>query len=315
MKKFVAFLLVACVMIASMGITNALAADKIVIGGAMPVFDDKWLSYLYDGMRAKAAEYDDVELSLVDANNDSGKQLSQVENFIVQGVDVILIVPVDVETMGQIAQRANEANIPMVVVNRKPSDEVMEKCAAYVGSDSITAGIMQMEWIAEKLGGKGNVCILQGWPGHEAQIMRTQGVKDVAAKYPDIKITREATGKWDRALGMQVMENWLQADPEIDAVASNNDEMAIGAIRAAEAAGRADKIIFGGVDATMDALEYVKSGQLQVTVFQDAYGQGAGGVETSYKVAKGEPVEKLVWIPYELVTADNVDTYVKKWEK
>lgn len=314
MRKFVALLLVACVMVGTVGIMNALAADKIVIGGAMPVFDDKWLSYLYDGMRSKAAEYPDAELILVDANTDASKQLSQVENFIVQGVDVILIVPVDVETMGPIVQRANEANIPMVVVNRKPSDELLEKCAAYVGSDSITAGIMQMEWIAEKLGGKGNVCILEGWPGHEAQIMRTQGVHDVAAKYPDIKITRQATGKWDRALGMQVMENWLQADPDIDAIASNNDEMAIGAIKAAEAAGRLDDIIIGGVDATMDALEFVKAGKLSVTVFQDAYGQGGGGVESAYKVAKGESIEKLVWIPYELVTLENVEEYVKKWQ-
>ncbi|MDY0094847.1 MAG: sugar ABC transporter substrate-binding protein [Candidatus Vecturithrix sp.] len=314
MKKGMILLLVACVMIGSLGIANALAADKIQIGAAMPVFDDKWLSYLYDGIRTKAAEYPDVEMIMVDANNDSGRQLSQVENFIVQGVDVILIIPVDVETMGQLVKRANDANIPMIVMNRKPSDEVLEKCAAYVGSDSITAGIMQMEWIAEKIGGKGNVCILTGWPGHEAQIMRTKGVHDVVAKYPDIKITREATGKWDRALGMQVMENWLQADPDITAIASNNDEMAIGAIKAAEAAGRLDEIVFGGVDATPDALEFVKEGKLHVTVFQDAYGQGAGGVEDSYKVAKGEPVEKLVWIPYELVTLENVETYVKKWE-
>jgi inositol transport system substrate-binding protein len=119
----------------------------------------------------------------------------------------------------------------------------------------------------------------------------------------------EVTGKWDRALGMQVAENLYQANPDLKAVVANNDEMAIGALLAAQAIGIKDEeLIIAGVDATPDALEFVGQG-LDVTVFQSAAGQGYGGAEAAYKLAKGEAVEKMQWIPYELVTVENMKDY------
>lgn len=286
--------------------------DKIVIGAALPDFDDKWLSYLQDGMKQYEKTQENVEVIYVDAMNDASKQLSQVENFIQQKVDAIVLIPVDTTSAPNLVEKANQANLPIVVVNRQYDG--VEAATAYVGSESIKAGLMEMEEVAKLLGGKGNIAIMNGQMGHEAQIKRTEGNKQVIEKYPDMRVVLEGTGEWDRAKGMALMENWLQSGKKIDAVVSNNDEMAIGAIMALEAAGKLKDVVVAGVDATPDALEYVKAGKLQVTVFQNATGQGQGGLEVAIKAAKGEKVEKFNWIPYELVTRENVDEYVKKWQ-
>jgi inositol transport system substrate-binding protein len=285
--------------------------DKIVIGAALPDFDDKWLSYLQDGMKEYQKTQENVDVVYVDAMNDASKQLSQIENFIAQKVDAIVIVPVDTVSAQDMVDKANKANIPIVVVNRQYDG--VEKATAYVGSESVKSGLIQMEEVAKILNGKGNIAIMNGQMGHDAQIKRTEGNKQIIAKNPGMKVVLEGTGEWDRTKGMALMENWLQSGKQIDAVVANNDEMAIGAIMAAEAAGKLNNIVIAGIDATPDALEYVKSGKLKVTVFQDAKGQGKGGLETAIKAAKGEKVEKFNWIPYELVTKDNVEEYVKKW--
>ena len=145
-------------------------------------------------------------------------------------------------------------------------------------------------------------------------MMRTQGNKDVFAKYPNIVVDIEAEGKWDRAKGMQIAENWIQGGRGLKAIVCNNDEMAIGALLAAESAGVKDEdLLITGVDATPDALEYLGKG-LDMTVYQSAPGQGYGGVASAYKLLKGEQVEKMQWIPYEVVTTENMANYKVKQE-
>lgn len=296
--------------------TSGKDKDQIVIGAAMPVFDDKWLSYLYDGIKEYDSQHDEVEVTMVDAKNDAGKQMSQVETLIAQGVDAILINPVETDAVEPMVDAANEANIPVVVVNRMPGEDVMGKIYAYVGSESLEAGTIQMEKVAELLGGKGNVAIMNGTLGQESVVKRTKGNKDVLKKYPDMKIVREQTADYQRSQGMTVMENWIQAGDKIDAVVANNDEMAIGAIMALEESGKRDDIIVAGIDGTIDALEYVKQGKLNISAFQDAYGQGKGAIETAVKAVKGEKLDNnFINIPFELVTQENVDEYIKKWEK
>jgi inositol transport system substrate-binding protein len=172
-----------------------------------------------------------------------------------------------------------------------------------------------MEYIGEKLGGKGNIIIMRGADGHEAATMRTEGVKKVITeKYPDIKILAEDTGKWDRALGMSLAENWIQQyGEEIDAFVCNNDEMAIGAVKAIENAGLTGKILTAGVDCTPDALVELKKGTLNFTVFQDPASQGAGGVQAAYDIVMGKSVDKVVWIPYMPVPPEEYDTYAAFW--
>jgi inositol transport system substrate-binding protein len=282
--------------------------EPITIGVSV-LFDDLWLTTLRDAMSAYAESQPGVELVMVDSKEDVAVQLGQVENFIAQGVDAIVLVPANTDAVEPMTQAAQEAGIPLVYVNRKPVE--LPEGVAYVGSDSIDAGIFQAEWIAEKLGGQGNVVIMQGNLAQEAAQQRTAGVKQVLENYPDIQIIKEDTGNWSRDQGLALMENWLSTGDQIDAVMSNNDEMAIGALSAIEAAGKLGEIIVGGVDASPDALAEMDKGRLNVTVFQNAVGQGEGGIKAAIALARGEEVEQITWVPYELVTPENFKGYMK----
>jgi len=285
---------------------------QIHIGVAAAKFDDKWMSYMHDGMRAAAEELG-VKLTMVDGKDDPAVQQGQIDTLITQGVDAIVIVPVDQSAIGPLLDETEKAGIPLIAVNRAPGEPNLSRLATYVGSDSLYAGTVQMLEVVKLLGEKGDCVVMHGGYGHEAQVNRTQGNHDVADKYPGINIVREDTASWDRAKGLELMENWIQAGFHIDAVVANNDEMAIGAIMALEQVGMLDDVIVAGVDATPDALQYMESGKLNVTVFQDAYGQGRGGVEAAVKAAKGEDLPKFINVPYELVTPENLDVYKAKW--
>lgn len=302
----------ACVAPAPAG--SAPAADasagggKIKIGVSM-LFDDLWLTILRDAITAAAEADGNVELIMVDSKEDVATQLSQVENFVTQGVDAIILIPPNTDATDPATKLAVDAGIPLVYVNRKPAN--LPEGVHYVGSDSIIAGRLQMEWLAEQLGGKGNCVLMNGNLSQEAAQMRTAGVKEVVEKNPDIKIIKEDTANWSRAEGLALMENWLSTGDQIDCVASNNDEMAIGALQAIEAAGKLGQILVGGVDASPDALQLMDEGKLNVTVFQNAAGQGEGGIKTAIALARGETVDQLVWIDYELVTPENYKDYMK----
>jgi inositol transport system substrate-binding protein len=310
MRRIAVVMLVCVVAVSMLGVTIAQAEKKVKIGAAMADFSDKWLSYLHDGVNAFGEKCGDCEIFMTDGKADPAQQLNQIETLLTQGVDVIAVVPVDISTMGPIVATVKDAGVPLVVINRLPEEEFMGDVDVYCGSESIQAGIMQGEWIAEALGEKGGrIGIITGMPGHEAAMMRTAGNMQVFDKHDNIEVVVDTTGKWDRALGMQVTENWIQAGHDLDAIVCNNDEMAIGAVLASRSAGMKDEdVLIAGVDATPDALEYLGQG-LDVTVFQSAHGQGYSGMEAAYKLAKGEAVEKMQWFPYELVTVENMKDY------
>jgi inositol transport system substrate-binding protein len=294
------------------GTGSADNVKKIVVGVSIPDFNAKFFTYLLSGMKKYAESQPGVDVIYNDAQNDANKQMNQVETFIAQKVSAIVIIPVDTVSAPTIVAEANKAHIPIIIVNR--TFDGIDKATAYVGGSSIQSGTIEMEQVAKLLNGKGNIAIMDGTMGAEAQIKRTEGNKQVIAKYPDMKVVLEGTGDFDREKGMALMENWLNSGKHIDAVVCNNDEMAIGAIMAIKAAGKMNDILVAGIDATPDALEFIKSGELKVTVFQDAYAQGSGGLEAAIKAAKGEHVEHDNFIPYQLVTKDNVEEYVKKWQ-
>jgi inositol transport system substrate-binding protein len=169
-----------------------------------------------------------------------------------------------------------------------------------------------MGYIAERLGGKGNVVMIHGNLGQAAQIKRDKGAREVLAKYPDLKLLADQTASWDRAKAISLMENWIQSHgSNINAVFAQNDEMGMGAVLALEQAKMKDKVIVVSVDAIADALKAVKDGRLDATVFQDARGQGATAIETAVKIVRKEPYEKEVFIPFRLVTKENVDSIGK----
>jgi len=286
-------------------------AAPVKVGVSIANFDDTFLTYMMDGMKAYAkAHSSEVELTFTDAKEDMAKQLDQVENFIVQKKDAIIIVPVDTSATAPMTKNIVGKNIKAVYVNRNPGN--LPDGAYYVGSEEIVAGRLQMEFLGEKLKGKGNVAILLGKLDNEGALKRTAGNEEVQKnKYPDIKILDKQTGLWQRNEGLAKTEEWLNRfGKDLNAILANNDDMALGAIQALKDKKRTD-ILVVGVDATPDALTSVGKGELAATVFQDAAGQGGGGVEVALKAAKGEKVDKETWIPFKLVTPENLSQFKK----
>ncbi len=300
----------------TVGMSGTAMAKEVVVGGAISSFADKWLTYVIDSMKAVDESNDDMKIIFADANNDSAKMIANVENFIEQGVDVVVLHPIDRITVKSIAKKLKKAGIPLVIVNRRPLEKDMEYVASYIGSKEIEAGRLQGEFVAKALDGKeGRVGILLGPLGLDAQINRTGGNKEIFDKHDNITAVVEQEGKWERDRGLQITEDWLQSDNKVNVITANNDEMAIGALLAAQKAGIKDEdLIIVGIDATPDALEFLGKG-LDATVYQDAKGQGKVSVETAYKIAKGEKVEHDINIPFQLVTPENKADFLPKKDK
>ena len=284
------------------------------VGVTMMAFDDQFLTNLRGAIEAKAKEAG-VNVQFEDAQGDIGKQLSQIQNFIAKKVDAIVVNPVDSSATAQMTKLVKAAGIPLVYVNIPPIEELKPgEPVVYVGSDEKISGNLEGEGIAKLLNGKGNVVILMGAPASQASVMRTEGAEKVFAQHPGIKVVGKQSANWQRNEAIDLMNNWLVAGTEIDAVCANNDEMAIGAIIALQQAGKdPKKIVIGGVDATRDALAEMEKGNLAVTVFQDAKGQGKAVVESIQKLLKKEKFESpYVYVPFEPVTKENYKEYLEK---
>ncbi|MCP8894077.1 sugar ABC transporter substrate-binding protein [Shinella daejeonensis] len=292
------------------------AAHAETIGVSMALFDDNFLTVLRGGMSEYAETLDGVTLQIEDAQNDVAKQQSQIQNFIASGVDAIIVNPVDTDATTALSKAATEAGIPLVYVNREPIniDDLPEK-QAFVASNEKESGTLQTQEVCRLLEGNGKVVVMMGELSNQAARVRTQDIHDVLAtdECKGLEIVEEQTANWQRTQGQDLMTNWLSAGLEFDAVISNNDEMAIGAVQALKAAGRTmDSVVIAGIDATQDALAAMAAGDLDVTVFQDAAGQGKGSVDTALKLARGEAVETRVYIPFQLVTPANIADFQAK---
>lgn len=282
-------------------------SDKIVIGISMLSMQNEFIVNISDEMQKKAEELG-AELIIVDAERSPLKQIEQVESFIAQKVDVIILNPCEYEASSPAVTKALAANIPIVNVNSATKVQP----TAFVGSNDVESGRIAMKFIAEKLGGKGNIVMIQGLNGQAAQIQREQGAKEIMAQLPGLKMIAEQTAEWDRAKSMDLMQNWIQSyGTKINAVFAHNDEMGLGAVKALQDAGMKDKVIVVSIDAIADALQAVKKGDLDATVFQDARKQGAGAIETAVKIARGQQFDKEFLIPFKLLTKGDVDHFLK----
>lgn len=281
----------------------------ITIGVSMSLID-QFIQLLVDSVQEEGAAQG-VTVNVISAEADPVNQLSQVENFISQGVDAIIVNPVDSDSASVMTEKTAAAGIPMIYLNRCPAD--LPAGSSCVGSAELEAGTLLMQGLSEAAGGKGTVGILEGDPlnNGEAVRLRTQGCTDVIDATPDLELKVNGAGLWTRDKAMNVVENWIQGDTLPDLICANNDEMALGAINALKAAGKLDQVKVGGIDATDDALVAMKAGDLAVTVFQDANGQGVGAVQTAVKMVNGEQVESFVKIPFQLVTPENMDDIKK----
>jgi len=297
------------------------AAHAENIGVSMALFDDNFLTVLRNGMSDYAKTQDGVTLQIEDAQNDVAKQLDQINNFVASGVDAIIVNPVDTSATEAMTKAAEAAGVPLVYVNREPINvDTLPDNQAFVASNEQESGTLETKEVCRLLSEKGKnparVYIMMGELSNQAAVMRTQDIKDVMASgecQVELQIIGEQTANWSRDEAQDLMTNWLSTGEQFDAVISNNDEMAIGAIQAMKAANISmEDVIVAGVDATQDALAAMEAGDLDVTVFQDAAGQGKGAVDAALKLAKGESVDRKVYIPFQLVTPDNIADYKSK---
>jgi inositol transport system substrate-binding protein len=236
--------------------------------------------------------------------------------MIAQKVDAIIVNPVDTDATPKITKMVSDAKIPLVYVNRKPVDFAkLPAGVAFVASDEKVSGTVLTQQVCKLLNGKGNLLVLMGELSNEAARTRTQDIEDVI-KTPEcsgLKIVDKREGMWKRTNAQDITTNWLTSGLKFDAIIANNDEMAMGAINALKAAKKWNATsIVAGIDATPDALASMKAGDLKVTVFQNAAGQGSGSVEAALKLIKKQPVDRFVNVPFELVTPQNLSKYAGK---
>ena len=284
-----------------------------VVGVTMAHFDDNFLTMIRSAMVEHAAAFPDIELQFADAQGDVGRQLSQIQNFVTQDAAAIIVNAADTSATPGMTKIARDAGVPLVYVNRRPAEDTLPGGVVFVGSDDLQAGTLEMEELARLMNYRGRVAIMVGELASNGAQQRTKAVESVVAKYPGMKIVEKQVGNFQRERGLDLMNNWLTAGAAIDAVAANNDEMAIGAIMAIQQAQVAPgKILVGGVDATPDALAEVAKGTLAVTVFQNARGQARGALDAAMKLSRKEPVDSFVSIPFELVTRENYQTFLSR---
>ena len=335
MKKLIAFLmvlatafaLVACAAPAATPAAEEPAAEaaapteaaapaevKTITIGVSLYARDQFISTLEQGILA-AAEAAGVTVDSQEANNDTQKQAEQVRTFAAKGYDVMIVNLVDTSTAETIIAEAG--GIPIIFVNRRPADSVLVQGKyAYVGSQEYDAGKMQAEFLAKYFAGRTdpiNYVLFMGQLGLENTQQRTESVKtELTNAGFTLNKVFEDTGKWDRATAMDMMQTFLGTGAAFDCVICNNDEMALGVIEAMKAA-KVDltKVPVVGIDATAMACESVKNGEMAMTVFQDAAGQGAKCIEFAKLAAEGKLTEQFGWVPFQPVTIDNVADFIK----
>ena len=272
------------------------AAKKTVIGLSISTLNNPFFVDLRDGAKA-AADANGMELVVMDAQDDASKQLANIENLIQQKVSIIIINPVDSKAIVPAIEAANKANIPVITVDRSAAGG---QVVSAIASDNIAGGKMAGQFIVDKLGGKGKIVELEGIPGSSAANDRGKGFNEAVKAAAGLTVVAKQPADFDRAKGMKVMENILQANPEINAVFAHNDEMALGAVEAITAAKRTG-ITVVGFDATADAIKAVNDGTLAATVAQKPKDMGKVAIETAKKVIAKEAVAATIPVALELV--------------
>ena len=313
MQKKIIVILSAVVLVLVLS-SAVFAQDTFKIGYACNNFNDTFQTVI-EGYARAYAEKEGVEYVYSDGGEDILKQQDQINAFIAEGVDALIVVPIDTSAVEPIIEAAQKAGIPLVFVNRNPFSELnpedYPENVYYVGSEEADAGKFQAEYAVELLGKEEEIgyAILVGILSNQGAIARTQGNKDALKEAENYKLLAEQNGDWQRDQGMTITENWLTAHGDkLKLIFSNNDEMALGAVEATEAAGREDIIIMG-VDLIPDAKQAIIDGRLDASVMQDGKGQGEGAMKVALAALRDEDPEPYTKIPFVLATPKNITDF------
>ena len=290
MKKLLTFAL-ALVLTMALGV-SAQAKDTIAL--VVSTLNNPFFVTLKDGAVKKAGEMG-YELIVLDSQNDPAKELANVEDLTVRGVKAILINPTDSDAVSNAIRLINTAGIPVLTLDRGAAHG---KVASHIASDNVAGGKMAGDFMAEKLGKGAMVIQLEGLPGTSAARDRGEGFAQ-AVKANEFKVLASQPADFDRTKGLNVMENLLANYGDVQGVFAQNDEMALGAMRALQAAGKT--VVIVGFDGTDDGVAAVKRGDMAGTIAQQPALIGSLGVETADKVLKGQTVEVNIPVPLMVV--------------
>ncbi len=290
MKKLTT--LISAALLSSTVSVAAQAQDTMAI--VLSTLNNPFFVTMKDGAEAKAKEFG-YDLIVLDSQNDPSKELSNIEDLTIRGVKAILINPTDSDAVSNAIRMANRSNIPVLTLDRGASRGEVQ---SHIASDNVVGGEMAGNYIVEKVGMKAKVIQLEGIAGTSAARERGEGFMN-AVKGSEMEVLASQPADFDRTKGLNVMENLLAANPDVEAVFAQNDEMALGALRAVQASGK--DIMIVGFDGTDDGIAAVNRGMLSATIAQQPDLIGALGIETADKVLKGESVEQYIPVPLKVI--------------
>ncbi|MGA4846005.1 substrate-binding domain-containing protein [Streptomyces sp. G5(2025)] len=274
------------------------------VGMSLSTLNNPFFVQMKQGAQAEA-EKAGIDLTVTDAQNDASQQSNQLQNFTGEGVKSIIVNPVDSDAAGPAVRGANKQDIPVVAADRGVNKA---ETATLVASDNVAGGRLAAKTLAEKLGGKGKVVVLQGTPGTSASRERGQGFAEGIKAYPGIDVVAKQPADFDRTKGLDVMTNLLQSHKGVNGVFAENDEMALGAVKALGAkAGTSVPVV--GFDGTPDGLKAVEAGTLYASVAQQPRELGRIAVENAVRAAQGKKVQETVKVPVKVVTSKNVQDF------
>ncbi|MFI1678374.1 substrate-binding domain-containing protein [Streptomyces sp. NPDC020607] len=303
-KYAVAAVVVAAVIGAVSFLNSGSSGTSTKIGMSLSTLNNPFFVQMKEGAQAEADKAG-VDLTVTDAQNDASQQTNQLQNFTGEGVKSIILNPVDSDAAGPAVRGANKQDIPVVAADRGVNKA---ETAALVASDNVAGGRLAAKTLAEKLGGKGKVVVLQGTPGTSASRERGQGFAEGIKAYPGIDVVAKQPADFDRTKGLDVMTNLMQSNKGVTGVFAENDEMALGAVKAlGDKAGKSVPVV--GFDGTPDGLKAVEAGTLYASVAQQPRELGKIAVRNAVRASQGKKVQGTVKVPVKVVTSKNVKDF------
>ncbi len=274
--------------------------SQVRLGLALSTLNNPFFVSLRDGAQA-AADEAGVELVVTDARDDATQQADQVQNFSAQQLDAVLINPVDSDAAGAMLAPLIQAGTPIVAVDRAVTGAEVN---SFIASDNVAGGKLAAEALAAAIGETGKVIVLQGVAGTSASRERGQGFSEGIAAFPNIEVVAMQPADFDRAKGLDVATNLLQANPDVVGIFAENDEMALGAIQALGSRAGTDVFVVG-FDGTDDGVAAIDAGTMYASIAQQPEELGRAAVEAALALLAGEPVEAIVGVPVVVLTAES----------
>lgn len=290
-------------------VNSSAETKKTRIAFVVPTLENPFFVDMTNSAKAKAATMENVEVIIQAPQKveDALGQNQMIENLITQRVDAICLVPTNSESVIPIIKKANAANIPIINIDNKVNMEMADTVGAvissYIGSDNFDGGKLAGQYIIERLGGSGEVAILEGVSGNDAAIKRKAGFLEALKSAPGIKVVSSQVANWNREQAFTIFQNILKSNPGVNAVFACNDEMALGAYSALEQAKISkSKMVIVGFDAVKEATEAVNSGRIDATIAQQPALMGEQGLQLALDVLGKKSIEKSYATDLKIIT-------------